>query len=119
MAGGQMRVSEYLNISRKADQITYTATVLNQNRGEGISFEMTQSDSMYVFENPGMIFPKRLFTANFLKQSCLYPCPMGARKDLPINCSGNTRTRLKAIRLYPIPTMIRPWPISWGVMITE
>jgi len=60
MAGGQMRVSEYLNISRKADQITYTATVLNQNRGEGISFEMTQSDSIYVFENPRHDFPKKI-----------------------------------------------------------
>lgn len=60
IAAGQMKVSEYLNISRRGNGISYTAAVLNQNGGEGISFELTESDSMYVFENPRHDFPKKI-----------------------------------------------------------
>lgn len=60
VAAGEIKVSEYLNISRRGDQITYTAAVLNQNSGEGISFDLTESDSMYVFENLRHDFPKKI-----------------------------------------------------------
>lgn len=60
VADGKISVSEYLDISRKGEQIAYTATVLNQNGGEGIRFELTESDSVYVFENPNHDFPKRI-----------------------------------------------------------
>jgi hypothetical protein len=57
---GKMTISEYLNISRNEDKIIYTATVLNQNNGKGIDFELTQSDSAYTFENPSHDFPKKI-----------------------------------------------------------
>ena len=60
IADGRMIVSEYLEISRKDNEIIYTASVLNQNQGEKIPFKLTQSDSVYVFENPTHNFPKKI-----------------------------------------------------------
>ncbi len=57
---GQIMISEYLDISRTEDELTYTATVLNQNQGKGISFKLTQTDSTYTFENPDHDFPKKI-----------------------------------------------------------
>lgn len=42
---GQMTISEYLDISETNNEITYTATVLNQNVGKGVSFKLTKTDS--------------------------------------------------------------------------
>ncbi|MDT7827698.1 DUF6265 family protein [Pricia sp. S334] len=57
---GQLRVSEYLDISRNKNQIIYTATVLNQNQAKGIEFELTKIDSTFTFENPKHDFPKKI-----------------------------------------------------------
>jgi len=57
---GQMTISEYLDISRINEEITYTATVLNQNQGKGISFKLTKTDSVFTFENPDHDFPKKI-----------------------------------------------------------
>ncbi|MFW5708378.1 MAG: DUF6265 family protein [Bacteroidota bacterium] len=57
---GNMNVTEYLDITKSGNKITYCATVLNQNKGEGIAFELTRSDSSYVFENPDHDFPKSI-----------------------------------------------------------
>ena len=51
-------VSEYLEITRKEDLIIYTATVLDQNRGEGIPFTLVHTDSAYSFENQEHDFPR-------------------------------------------------------------
>jgi uncharacterized protein YciI len=60
MKNGQMAVSEYLDISGAHDEITYTATVLNQNQGKGVSFKLTRADSIIIFENPDHDFPKKI-----------------------------------------------------------
>jgi hypothetical protein len=56
----QMIISEYLDISETKNEITYTATVLNQNQGKGVSFRLTKTDSTFTFENPHHDFPKRI-----------------------------------------------------------
>lgn len=60
MADDLMVITEYLDLSRTGNEITYTATVLNQNQGKGITFYHTPSDSSFVFENPEHDFPKRI-----------------------------------------------------------
>ena len=57
---GQMTVSEYLDISVIDNEMTYTATVLNQNEGKGVRFKLTKTDSTFTFENPGHDFPKKI-----------------------------------------------------------
>lgn len=57
---GLMTISEYLDISQNENGTVYTATVLNQNEGKGISFKLTKSDSTYTFENPKHDFPKKI-----------------------------------------------------------
>lgn len=60
LKGGQMAISEYLDISRIKKEITYTATVLNQNQSKGIDFKLTKTDSTFTFENPNHDFPKKI-----------------------------------------------------------
>lgn len=60
MKNGEMKVSEYLDISIKEGNVVYTATVINQNQGQGVSFTLTPSDSAFVFENPEHDFPKKI-----------------------------------------------------------
>lgn len=57
---GQMVISEYLDIYKKNNKTIYTATVLNQNQGKGIDFQLTKSDSLFTFENPSHDFPKKI-----------------------------------------------------------
>lgn len=58
LENGQMEVLEYLDISKTNDQTLYTATVINQNDGNGIEFKLTKTDSTFTFENPAHDFPK-------------------------------------------------------------
>ncbi|MCH7407889.1 DUF6265 family protein [Belliella sp. DSM 111904] len=55
---GQIVIAEYLDISKEANKITYTATVLDQNHGVGVDFLGTKTDSVFIFENPQHDFPK-------------------------------------------------------------
>jgi len=57
---GQMSISEYLDISEINTEITYTATVLRQNQGEGIRFTLSNTDSTFTFENAHHDFPKNI-----------------------------------------------------------
>lgn len=56
----KMIISEYLDISKKENEIIYTATVLYQNQGRGVNFKLTKIDSTFTFENPDHDFPKRI-----------------------------------------------------------
>ncbi len=58
MINGKMVITEYLDIKKTDGKIVYTATVLNQNNGIGIDFNLTSSDSLFSFENPVHDFPK-------------------------------------------------------------
>jgi len=60
MENAEMKISEYLDISRNANEIVYTATVLDNNNGKGISFRLTSADSSFTFENPDHDFPKKI-----------------------------------------------------------
>lgn len=60
LVNGEMKVSEYLEISRVKKEIVYTATVLGQNQGKPVSFKLVHSDTAYVFENPDHDFPKQI-----------------------------------------------------------
>ena len=57
---GQLTVTEYLDIAKKGDDIIYTAIVTNQNQKQGVAFQMTRSDSLFVFENETHDFPKKI-----------------------------------------------------------
>jgi len=57
---GEITISEYLDIAETNNEITYTATVLNQNGGKGVSFKLTKTDSALTFENPDHDFPKKI-----------------------------------------------------------
>lgn len=57
---GQMTITEYLDISQTKQEITYTATVLNQNQGQGVNFKLTKTDSAFTFENPNHDFPQKI-----------------------------------------------------------
>lgn len=60
LENGQMKVSEYLDISERDKTILYTATVLNQNNGKGVEFKLIRADSIVIFENPVHDFPKKI-----------------------------------------------------------
>lgn len=53
-------VNEYLEISLVDNEIIYTATVVGQNEGKGISFTLVPGGSSLVFENPQHDFPKKI-----------------------------------------------------------
>ncbi len=53
-------ITEYLEIGNADGGIVYTATVLGQNQRRGIPFQLTESGSAWVFENPGHDFPTRI-----------------------------------------------------------
>jgi uncharacterized protein YciI len=57
---GQITISEYLDISRTENEMIYTTAVLNQNQGKGTNFKLTQTNSIYTFENPDHDFPKKI-----------------------------------------------------------
>ncbi len=57
---GDMRVSEYLEITVFDSTVVYTASVINQNKGKGVQFTLSPSDSAFVFENPEHDFPKMI-----------------------------------------------------------
>lgn len=60
MSEGQMRITEYLELTQSGNEIKYTATVLNQNQGKGIPFLLTQFDNTIVFENAQHDFPNKI-----------------------------------------------------------
>lgn len=57
---GQMEITEYLDIVKNNNKVFYTATVLNQNQGKSVDFEMTKTDSAVTFENFNHDFPKQI-----------------------------------------------------------
>jgi uncharacterized protein YciI len=57
---GRIIISEYLDIARHENEITYRATVLNQNQGKSVDFKLTYHGSTITFENPGHDFPKKI-----------------------------------------------------------
>lgn len=61
MQEGQKRISETLEIKTEEGKIIYTATVLNQNQGKGISFTLEPiKEQLYSFENPNHDFPNKI-----------------------------------------------------------
>jgi uncharacterized protein YciI len=57
---GQIKVSEYLEISFDQNSLLYKAIVLGQNNGQAVCFKNTRRDSIWSFENPNHDFPKTI-----------------------------------------------------------
>jgi len=58
---GEREISEYLEISENDNSITYTATVPNQNNGQGVDFKLNRPTAdEYSFENLNHDFPKKI-----------------------------------------------------------
>lgn len=79
---GKIVVSEYLDLDRKRNEVTYTATVLNQNQGKGISFRLAKADSSFVFENPSHDFPKKIVYRKLTDHDVLVQVSGGNRETL-------------------------------------
>jgi len=61
MKDGSKKISEHLKIRHSGDKLIYTATVLSQNNGQGINFNLkSDSESIYSFENLNHDFPKKI-----------------------------------------------------------
>jgi hypothetical protein len=61
LTDGKMIVSEYLDIRRERKKITYSASVLNQNQGKEVQFNLSQTDdSTWIFSNANHDFPKKI-----------------------------------------------------------
>ncbi|MFO7670115.1 MAG: hypothetical protein R6W31_10690 [Bacteroidales bacterium] len=60
LTGEVVTIIEYLDITRNDDEIVYTATVPEQNQGNGIHFIQTRSDGTFTFENPDHDFPQKI-----------------------------------------------------------
>ncbi|MBN9293667.1 MAG: hypothetical protein J0G96_06785 [Flavobacteriia bacterium] len=57
---GKRNITEYLDIAEDKGKINYTATVIGQNSGKGVTFRLIKSDSVFVFSNPSHDFPKKI-----------------------------------------------------------
>lgn len=55
-----MKINEYLEITGNKGKIQYTASVIGQNNGAGIPFQLVQADSLFVFQNMKHDFPNRI-----------------------------------------------------------
>lgn len=53
-------VSEYLDIHIRKEEVILTATVINQNNGEGIEFKLSENGKVFSFSNPDHDFPKKI-----------------------------------------------------------
>lgn len=54
------KVTERLAITRKGNDIVYTAIVPGQNKGKPVDFRLVRSDSVWIFENKAHDFPKQI-----------------------------------------------------------
>lgn len=57
---GEISVIEYLSIDKTDNKTNYQASVIGQNKGKSITFELSQKDSLWVFENSNHDFPKKI-----------------------------------------------------------
>ncbi|MDA7951358.1 MAG: DUF6265 family protein [Pirellulaceae bacterium] len=64
LVGEKKEIFEYLAITKRNDEVIYTATVLDQNNGEGIEFVLQKHEEegggIYSFENMEHDFPNRI-----------------------------------------------------------
>ena len=60
LENGEISVIEYLSLDKIDNKINYQASVIGQNKGKSITFELRQKDSLWVFENLNHDFPKKI-----------------------------------------------------------
>lgn len=59
--GADTTITERVALTKTKEGIFYTSTVEDQNNKKPIAFKMTSAtENMFVFENPGHDFPKRI-----------------------------------------------------------
>lgn len=100
---GQMMVTEYLDIAYSPAEVLYTATVIGQNKGKGIHFKMTCTDSTFVFENPGHDFPKKIVYRQLSDTAVLVQVSDGGQKKF-----SYTMTRLRVAETLPVAGVDNP-----------
>lgn len=54
---GEKVISEYIEIAIYQSKMTYSASVKTQNNEKPVNFELSPTDSIYTFVNPGHDFP--------------------------------------------------------------
>lgn len=57
---GKIRVTEYLEIGLKKQDVVYTATLADQNQGEGVDFKLVAAEGAWNFVNPVHDFPQKI-----------------------------------------------------------
>lgn len=57
---GKIRVTEYLEIGLKKQDVVYTATLADQNQGEGVDFKLVAAEGVWNFVNPVHDFPQKI-----------------------------------------------------------
>lgn len=76
------KITEDLAISQVGNTIKYMATVLDQNNGNTIDFTMTQSENVFIFENPEHDFPKIIKYQKLSKNDILVEISDGKKKAI-------------------------------------
>lgn len=77
---GKLIVSEYLEIAQSENEISYTATVVNQNQGKGVGFKLFKQGDAWSFENPNHDFPKKIIYQKISDQELLVSVSEGKQK---------------------------------------
>lgn len=101
LKNGKMHVAEYLEITQKGNAILYTATVVNQNQGEGIAFKLIQTDSSFSFENPSHDFPKKIVYQKLSETEILVQVSDENQKDLSYTMTKQSTKRSKSDTANP------------------
>ena len=60
LVDGKIRVTEYLEIGLKKQNVVYTATLADQNQGEGVDFKLVAAEGAWTFINPAHDFPQKI-----------------------------------------------------------
>ncbi|UYW01898.1 DUF6265 family protein [Flavobacterium agricola] len=81
----KIMVTEYLEIVDANNKMVYTATVLNQNNGQPISFRLTNNKEAYVFYNPTHDFPKQIRYQKITENQVWVHVSDGAKKGFSYN----------------------------------
>ena len=79
---GNVTVFEYLDLFYENGKVNYTATVVGENKGKGISFIMMRSDSIFIFENRQHDFPKIITYQKVSDSEMVVKISDGADKEL-------------------------------------
>lgn len=111
---GQMAITEYLDITQKGDEITYTVSVINQNKGKAIPFQMIETDSTYTFENLNHDFPKKVIYKKLSESEVLVNVSDGGSKRFLYKMIRQDESKPKKDSTIANPDYSRYLAGKWG-----